>query len=1116
MIARFRALLVSRNCYYWATTATVATSISFFACSPLGQSYCTSKVGFARFYNSFTSSSYITKMFQTPLSSGGGLVPESQAFEVVATNLERPEIDNRSYRVIRLANELEALLIHDPDTDKSSAALDVRVGSFSDPKDLQGLAHFCEHLLFMGTEKYPKENEYSEYLASHSGHSNAYTDTKETNYYFEVDHEYLDGALDRFAQFFISPLFLPDCKDREIRAVDSENKKNLQSDTWRLYQLERSLSNPEHPYSNFSTGNMETLDVIPTSKGLDVREELLKFHEKYYSANVMKLVILGREPLEKLEEWTVEKFSLVRNAKISVPTFPGAPFTEKELQKQIYAKPVMDDKYIELTFPFPDQRPLFRSHPGNYYSHLIGHEGPGSILQYLKGKSWANSLSAGTSHISEGYDVFQISVDLTPDGIKNYEEVIVTIFQYLKLLQDTPPQRWIYDELRDVAEASFRFRQKSPASSTTSRLAAIMQRPMPRDWILSGTSLYREFDEKAIAESAMYFSPDTFRCMLVSQDYPGGWDQKEQWYGTEYKIESISQSLLARIRKAPLSDHLHLPAKNEFIATNFDVDKKEVESPAKNPTLVKDAQGLRLWYKKDDTFWVPKSHVQIHLRNPITSASPENKVASRIFLDLVIDKLSAYAYAASIAGLSYTVRQTSDGTFIGIAGYNHKLDILLKKILEEIRDFKVDQERFAVMKEKAQRDAKNWHYGNPYYQIGYYTSYLFAENMFLSEETLPELDALTPQAVQEFVPRMLSQFDTEVLVLGNALKEDALNIAKLVDETLKHKSLPASLGIRQRSLILPEASSFAYKRQLLDEKNINSCIEYFCQVGDLTNKRQRATLGLLGQIASEPAFNQLRTKEQLGYVVFSGVRNTKTLDGLRVLVQSERTTEYVETRIDAFFDSLGKLIKDMSDEDYEKHVKSLVLKRKEKLKNLGEEVARYWNQIENGYYDFSRYDEEAEILPTIGKDDVLDLFYTFVHPSSRSRSKAVVHLQSQCPPPLPTLSDALKSKLGEFAKLNNLSAEDLISEDQLTELSTRDDPLTALMEFFTERNMTDLWESQAKDIIAEQIKVTTPPGVNEDSMVIDDVTAFKASLKVSAAPTPVQDLALFRELDSKL
>lgn len=73
--------------------------------------------------------------------------------ERLTDNMERPALDNRTYRDIRLPNQLEALLIHDPDTDKVSAALDVNVGSFSDADDMPGMAHAVEHLLFMGTKK---------------------------------------------------------------------------------------------------------------------------------------------------------------------------------------------------------------------------------------------------------------------------------------------------------------------------------------------------------------------------------------------------------------------------------------------------------------------------------------------------------------------------------------------------------------------------------------------------------------------------------------------------------------------------------------------------------------------------------------------------------------------------------------------------------------------------------------------------------------------------------------------------------------------------------------------------------------------------------------------------
>ena len=71
----------------------------------------------------------------------------------VTDDLEKPETDDRSYRVIDLPNKLEALLVHDANTDKASASLNVDVGNFSDEEDMPGMAHAVEHLLFMGTKK---------------------------------------------------------------------------------------------------------------------------------------------------------------------------------------------------------------------------------------------------------------------------------------------------------------------------------------------------------------------------------------------------------------------------------------------------------------------------------------------------------------------------------------------------------------------------------------------------------------------------------------------------------------------------------------------------------------------------------------------------------------------------------------------------------------------------------------------------------------------------------------------------------------------------------------------------------------------------------------------------
>lgn len=204
---------------------------------------------------------------------------------------------------------------------------------------------------------------------------------------------------------------------------------------------------------------------------------------------------------------------------------------------------------------------------------------------------------------------------------EHYEEVTKIVFEYIHLIRSTPPQEWVVKELQAVSAIDFKFRQKSPASKFTSRLSAIMQKPLPRQWLLSGTSLIREFDADLITKSLQYLNPSNFRIHIVSRDCPrGNWEAKEKWYGTEYRVEKIADKTLREIqaifKKNPknLNSELHFPHKNEFIPTNFEVQRKEVKEPQKVPVLIRNTELSRVWYKKDDTFWVPKANINCGLR----------------------------------------------------------------------------------------------------------------------------------------------------------------------------------------------------------------------------------------------------------------------------------------------------------------------------------------------------------------------------------------------------------------------------------------------------------------------------------------------------------------------
>ncbi|KAK0074312.1 hypothetical protein PV326_012560, partial [Microctonus aethiopoides] len=107
-------------------------------------------------------------------------------------SIKKSPNDERFYRGLILNNEMKVLLISDPTTDKSAASLNVQIGMLSDPDELPGLAHFCEHMLFLGTAKYPDLNEYRSYLSQHGGITNAETNLDYTNYYFDITPEYLE------------------------------------------------------------------------------------------------------------------------------------------------------------------------------------------------------------------------------------------------------------------------------------------------------------------------------------------------------------------------------------------------------------------------------------------------------------------------------------------------------------------------------------------------------------------------------------------------------------------------------------------------------------------------------------------------------------------------------------------------------------------------------------------------------------------------------------------------------------------------------------------------------------------------------------------------------------
>ena len=479
-------------------------------------------------------------------------------------NPSRSPFDKKIYRQILLPNGLRALLVsdtiamtqsynagglpidmseesEDDDDDQSdgdddenesaggseqegglrnaAASMVVGVGSMFDPVECQGLAHFLEHLLFMGSKKYPEENSYDEFISKHGGSDNAWTELEETVYHFEIPQEHLSGALDMFAQFFTSPLMLESSVERELQSIESEFQLVKNSDSCRVQHLMCHTcghSSKEHPIAKFSWGNLNSLRDIPEAEGVDPMTKLRAFYEEHYYAANMRLVVIGAYPLETLQDFVAKSFSDVP-CKGSDFSFDqtyrspmrdlGMPFTSSSLSKVFYIAPVGDRHGITISWQIPSQVDFWKSKPCEYLGHLIGHEAEGSFLASLKEKSWATACCAGVG--DEGYEnasshaLFIVSVTLSEEGVSHWEEIVCELYRYIGMLRyhcEKGLPTWIFEELQSIQEVAHRYDNEPSPEDLVEILAEAIAPSvaMPPERILDGNSLLFEYDPDAI------------------------------------------------------------------------------------------------------------------------------------------------------------------------------------------------------------------------------------------------------------------------------------------------------------------------------------------------------------------------------------------------------------------------------------------------------------------------------------------------------------------------------------------------------------------------------------------------------------------------------------------
>ncbi|HEX5792225.1 MAG TPA: insulinase family protein, partial [Rheinheimera sp.] len=568
--------------------------------------------------------------------------------------------DDRQYQYLTLANGLAVLLVHQADSEKSAAALTVNVGHFDDPVDREGLAHFLEHMLFLGSANYPNAGDYQHFINHHGGSHNAWTGTEHSSFFFDIDSRFFAEALARFADMFSQPLFSSEYVEKERHAIEAEFSLKLKDDSRRIYQVHKESINPAHPFAKFSVGNLSTL---ADNAGGSLQQALKDFFHQQYSASRMTLTLVSALPLSQQRQFAEQFFSTLPSHLPAKKAIDIPLYLPEHQAIQLNIQPHRDSQKLVVSFAMPDIQRWYKHKLISFIAHLLGDEGPGSLLSYLKQQDLVNQLSAGGGIDGSNYKDFTIAFELTHKGLSARDVILQALFSTLAMLKAQPLPQALFAERQKLLQWAYLYQEPATAQQTANHLSVSMQH-YPVSDVIFGDYRMEQPDEALYQQVLGYFTAENMRLMLIAPGVPT--QLQARWYHTPYSIEPLPAALLQQLNAAKVIPQLQLPQSNPYL--DGDIRLLSDDEHMTTPQCIHDEPAMSVWYKADTDFASPKGHIFVQLSLPGSVGDCQQLAATRLWVELFLDNINQQFYAATTIGLVYHLHVQRQGISLHTSG----------------------------------------------------------------------------------------------------------------------------------------------------------------------------------------------------------------------------------------------------------------------------------------------------------------------------------------------------------------------------------------------------------------------------------------------------------------
>ena len=524
---------------------------------------------------------------------------------------------------------------------------------------------------------------------------------------------------------------------------------------------------------------------------------------------------------------------------------------------------------LHLCWYLPSVLNQYMCAPFDYLSHLIGHEGKGSLFAELRIQDLAVDLITDSEYFcyknNRLLSLFTVEIFLTDNGNKRLDEVIKLFFEYIAVIRRAGAQEYYFNENQTIALKSFNSKsERDPLSYCVEMAKFLMNYPL--EHLLTGNQLYYYFNKQSVDDLLSKLKPET-----ANYIYLGGTFKtelpilKEPWMETKFQELSVPSKWIEQAHSfSGISHCFHYPKPNQFIATKFDLvnDTLPLNAPEREvkdyPVKIYETERMTVWHKSDLKFNLPKASIHLHILNPCTHDSLQNVALSDVLFEYLMILLKTDSYDAQVAGLNWDLQRTYNGIHLQASGFNHKLPDLILLLVQRFDTIKFDP----TFTESAKKEVIKF-YNNDYQNPEDFNQHLrfsiLLEHFYTFIERWTQIESITADKLTNYKKKFLSNLSFEILVQGNITINETIDLSNRIKQifNLEHNQsgLPY-VKIKNRVLKLSNGSH-KIRALTLNVKNRISHVVCYYQL-EPYNFHSYCYLSLFVEIIGELCFNVLR------------------------------------------------------------------------------------------------------------------------------------------------------------------------------------------------------------------------------------------------------------------